>query len=225
MQQTVAIEGYGPPASALDRVRAWADAERGRFVPWLPVVMAAGVVLYFALTFEPPKWAGASVALAGLAVLVAGWRMWGVRMAAAALLACGLGLLSAQWATWRAPPMPDLPRKAVILTATVRAVDILPDGRRLVLDAVRLGEGEALARRIRVRLKRGDEQAVVAGDVVQLRAVVRPPPPPAFPGGWDMQLNSFFGGLAGGGTALNPVTVLEHHPPSGITAWVRSGSA
>jgi len=222
VQQVVAIEGYAPPIRLTDRLLAWADSERGRFAPWLSVFMASGVLLYFAITSEPPLWAGAAVSVSGLASLILAWRIWGGRMAASALLAVGLGLLSAQWAAWRAKPMVELPRKAVVLTATVRAVDVLPDGRRLVLDGVRLGDSEPLERRIRVRMKRGDDQAVVAGDVVQIRALVRPPSPPAYPGGWDMQRSSFFDGLGGGGTALNPVVVLEHHPPSGFTAVVQA---
>jgi len=222
VQQAVAIEGFSARVGVVDRLRAWADAERGRFAPWLSLFMAAGVVLYFALTAEPPVWAGAVVSAAGLALLILLWRVWAGRLGAAALLAAGLGVLSAQSATWRAKPPVELPRKAVVLTATVRAVDVLPDGRRLVLDGVRLGEGEPIERRVRVRMKRGDAQPVVAGDVVQVRALMRPPSPPAYPGGWDMQRSSFFDGLGGGGTALNPVVVLEHHAPSGFAASVQA---
>src|SRR5690348_10274120 len=44
----------------------WAAAERGRFVIWLPICMAAGVVLYDAFRTEPPGWAGAALGLAAL---------------------------------------------------------------------------------------------------------------------------------------------------------------
>jgi hypothetical protein len=42
---------------------AWQAAERGRFVPWLPVFMGTGVLCYFALRAEPPYWLGITVAL------------------------------------------------------------------------------------------------------------------------------------------------------------------
>ena len=104
---------------------------------------------------------------------------------------------------------------------------MLPDARRLVLDDVKLGdvklgEGEALPRRVRVRMKRGDETAVAAGDVVRVRAVMRAPPAPAYPGAWDMQRDAYFAGLGGGGTALNPVVVLEHRAPSGAGAAIQA---
>ncbi|MBW4092849.1 MAG: hypothetical protein HIU82_17360 [Proteobacteria bacterium] len=38
---------------------------RDRLVLWVPVAMGVGVLVYFALRFEPPGWLGASVA-AGL---------------------------------------------------------------------------------------------------------------------------------------------------------------
>lgn len=221
MQQTVAI-GTARSAGIGERIRAWADAERGRFGPWLPVCMCAGVVLYFSLHLEPPLWTGLAVVLLCLCSTVLAWRSAAGRPAALAGLAAALGFLSAQGAMWRAPPQIELPRKAVVMTATVRAVDILPDARRLVLDDVKLGEGEALSRRVRVRMKRGDETPVVAGDVVRVRAVLRAPAPPAYPGAWDMQRDAFFNGLGGGGTALNPVVVLGHRPPSSLAAAIQA---
>jgi hypothetical protein len=47
-----------------------AEAERGRFMPWLAVFMAAGVLGYFILDHEPPLYAG-PVLLLGAAGLVA----------------------------------------------------------------------------------------------------------------------------------------------------------
>ena len=70
-----------------------------------------------------------------------------------------------------------LPTHAVILTGTVSAVEALPEGRRIALEAVQLDGGETLQRWLRVRLKKGDAQEVGTGDSVRLRALVRPPMP------------------------------------------------
>ena len=191
-------------------------------MPWLPVCMAMGVLLFFVLRADPPPWSGA--AASGLSVVLAtlAWRSaWG-RLAAFGLFAAALGFLSSQLATRRALPPAELPRTAVIVNGTVRAVDILPDGRRLVLDGVRLGGGEPIERRLRVRFKKGDQTGVVAGDVVQVRALMRPPASPSYPGAWDLQRDAYFNGLGGGGTALGPVTVLDHHPPAGLSAMVQA---
>ena len=223
MQQTVAIAGVEQRVSIGTRLTIRAEAERGRFMPWLAVCMAMGVLLFFVLRADPPPWSGA--AAAGLSVVLAAlaWRSaWG-RIAALGLVAAALGFLSAQLATRRALPLAELPRTAVIVSGTVRAVDILPDGRRLVLEGVRLGGDEPIARRLRVRVKKGDQTAVIAGDVVQVRALMRPPAPPSYPGAWDLQRDAYFNGLGGGGTALGVVTVLDHHPPAGLSAMVQAG--
>ena len=197
MQQAVAIADEDQGGRLAEAWRGWAASERGRFVPWLPVCMASGVLLYFALGTEPVWWAGPTAALLCVLVCIPAWPSFPARAAALACLAGSLGFFSAQATSWRAAPMPALPRTAVVMTGTVRAVDVLPDGRRLVLSGVQLGDAPALDRRLRVRLKRGDASAVSAGDVVRVRALMRPPSPPAYPGGWDQQRDSFFAGLGG----------------------------
>ena len=222
MQHTVAIAAAKHGAGIGERIASWAEAERGRFAPCLPVFMASGVVAYFALRVEPPWWVGGAAVLLCALLALLGWRNQYGRAGALATIAMSLGFLSSQAAVWRAAPLVELPRKAVILTGIVRAVDILPDARRLVLDDVRLGDGDPLPRRLRVRMKRGDATPLQAGDVVRMRALMRPPAPPAYPGGWDLQRDSFFNRLGGGGTALNPVVVLEHRAPAGISASIQA---
>ena len=133
-----------------------------------------------------------------------------MRAAGLLLAAAGLGFASAQWAAARALPIEPLPSKAVVLSAVVRGVDVLPDGRRLVLENVVLAPGEPPLRRlVRVRPKRGDDGEVAAGDRIEVRALLRPPSNPAYPGGWDQQRDAFFSGIGGGGTALSAVRVIE----------------
>ena len=200
---------------------AWVEAERGRFMPWLAVAMIGGVLGYFWGRAEPAWWWGlAGVGVFG-AVVVAGWRLGWVRGFGMAGVAVAFGFGSAQWAAGRALPMEVLPSRAVVVSGLVRGVDVLPEGRRLVLEGVRLGEGAALGRFVRVRMKRGDATAVVAGDRIRVRAVVRAPSAPAYPGGWDQQRDAWFSGLAGGGTALDPVIVVEHAGTSGVRGWVQ----
>ena len=60
-----------------------------------------------------------------------------------------------------------------------------------------------------------------AGDRVRVRALVRPPSSPAFPGAWDLQRDAFFSELGGSGYALNPSEVLERAPPRGGAATLQ----
>ncbi len=104
---------------------------------------------------------------------------------------------------------------AIQVTGILRAVEALPDGRRVTLEAVRLDDAAApLARFLRIRLRRDDRAALNTGDTVRVRALVRTPEPPAYPGGWDLQRDAFYAGLGGSGFALGPAALLSPGSPS-----------
>ncbi|HEY7578664.1 MAG TPA: ComEC/Rec2 family competence protein [Acetobacteraceae bacterium] len=193
---------------------AWQAAERGRFALWLPVFMGTGVLAYFGLRTEPLPWLGLALAAPALTACCLLKRRLLARAPAMALAAAAIGFTAAQFATARAPPQPVLPRTATVLTGKVRSVELLPEGRRLALGDVRLDDGENLQRWLRVRLKKGDAQEVATGDIVRIRALVRPPMPPAYPGAWDLQRDAWYTGQAGSGYALGSVELVAHAPPS-----------
>ncbi len=132
-----------------------------------------------------------------------------------ALAAATIGLASAQFATWRAPPLDILPTHATILTGTVHSVEALPEGRRITLEPAQLDDAPPLSRWLRVRLRANDQADVAAGDTIRVRALVRPPAPPAYPGAWDLQRDAWFNGHGGSGYALGPVERLAETAPSG----------
>ncbi|MFN7001285.1 MAG: ComEC/Rec2 family competence protein, partial [Elioraea tepidiphila] len=124
---------------------------------------------------------------------------WLCGLSAALLLGLGTPALHAALA----PPMLELPRGAVELTARVTDLEALPEGVRLTLDRVRLSpEGPELSRSVRLRLQRGDPLRPEPGSVIRVRALLRAPAPPAVPGGWDFQRSAFFEGLGASGFAI-----------------------
>jgi competence protein ComEC len=206
------------PAQWLARLLA---AERGRFALWLPVFMGAGVILYFDLRSEPPWWAGLALALSALAGAVLARPYLYVRAAMLAIFMGAAGFTSAQFATARAFPVETLPRTAVVLTGTVRGVEFLPTGRRVSIEGARLDpDGLPLSRWLRVRLRKGDTAVLETGDTVRVRALLRSPSPPAYPGGWDRQRDAFFNGMSASGFALNRAERLEQASPGRFGAWV-----
>lgn len=216
----------GAPAAWRLRLPAWFQAviaaERGHFILWLPVCMGTGTLAYFAPRSEPPLWLGTVLFLP--AALGAVWTR--VRPVSRALLlaiaAFALGLAAAQLATWRAPPLLVLPTHAVTLTGIVRGVEPLPDGRRLLLEAVRLDDtAPKLPRLVRVRLRRTDPISLGTGDTIRLRALLRPPSPPAYPGAWDLQRDAFYAGLGGSGFALGPVELIAPGSPDGFARSIQ----
>ena len=188
------------------------EAEQGRFVLWLPVCMGIGVLAYYAPRVEPPAWIGVKFAAAGFAAALACGR-WPLPRALAQVRGfAALGFASAQYAAMRAPPLEtDLPTTAMIVSGAVRAVEITPRGRRITLGEARLEDDgrprarapiapRALVRLVRIRLKAGDETAIETGDTLRVRAMLRPPPPPAWPGAWDLQRDAFHRRLGASGT-------------------------
>ncbi len=215
-----AIDAAAPPGAAW--FASLIARERGRWALWSPVFMGAGVLVYFALVAEPAWWWG--LAVAGPAALGAALarRFLIHRAALLALFAAALGFTSAQVATWRALPVEALPKKAVVLTGTVRALELMPVGRRISIEQVRLDDADTpLRRSVRVRLRINDAVPLAPGDTVRVRALVRPPSPPAYPGGWDLQRDAFYSGLAGSGFALGYAERLEAAPPSRFAGWVQ----
>ncbi len=193
-------------------------AERGRWALWLPVAMTAGAAGYFALREEPPAWTG--LAVAGLALTVAVLlRRWVVPLALCQLVvAGGVGFAAAQGASLRQAAVIELPRKATIVRGTVASVDQLPVGRRLLVAGPRFDDGPVQPRAVRIRLRAGDAARLAPGDRVEVRALLSRPAPPALPGGWDLQLEAYFAGLGGYGTALGSVAVTDHPGPGGLAA-------
>ncbi|CAH0270687.1 hypothetical protein ROS9278_03656 [Roseomonas sp. CECT 9278] len=183
-------------------------SERGRLAPWLAVAMGAGILGYFTLHEEPPLWAVAP----GPLLVVAAWLVatraphagWLIGLVAAAALGFGAALLHAA----AAPPVIAPPLRAVVLSGIVQDVDLLPEGLRVTLGQVRFGPQDAVQpRSIRVRLRANDPARPAPGDGISLRALVRAPSLPAFPGAWDFQRAAYFAGQGGAGFAIGPAEV------------------
>lgn len=197
----------GPLPSLAERAAALATAEWDRWPLWLPVAMGIGVLGYFALTVKPsPAWLALPLPFLCLSlVLCARLPLAGAAVALAGALA--LGFAAALLHARLAPPLPELPRKAAIIAGRVASVDILPEGRRVTLDGARLDGGPPLARQLRIRLRPTDPTRPLPGDRIAVRALVRPPMAPAYPGGFDFQRAAFFSGLGGSGFALGPADI------------------
>ncbi|ONG58332.1 hypothetical protein BKE38_03130, partial [Pseudoroseomonas deserti] len=192
--------------AVLAQLPALLAEEWSRLPLWWPVAMACGVLFYFSQSEEPGRqalWLG--LALAGLALLLA-WQGWGLTGWAVSLAACAW--LGFGWCAWQAARMPAplaLPRTALEVTGRVAAVEQLPSALRVTLQEARWSAGmPPAARPIRLRLRDQDPIRPAPGEVLRVRALLRPPSAPAYPGAWDFQRDAFFSGLGGSGFALGP---------------------
>lgn len=201
------------------------DAERGRWMLWLPVALGLGIALYYELPTEPTFWLGPALA-AGALVLACFAPAGSVARAlaiGAVAASAGLGLV-----TWRTASLaaPTLSRPLFSLNVEGRIADIqrLPEGVRVVLEAVRLrGNGvpppEMMPARVRVTLNRGAPLLAI-GDRLLVLANLSPPAGPAAPGAFDFQRVAWYQQLGAVGYALSPATVIERGRPDGFVRTI-----
>ena len=224
------LQTWRPPSwrRAADAVERWLEAERDQLPLWLPVMLGAGVTLWFAL---PLRWEWQAAALAALAfAAMAGAAHRGGRATMAILIAgiavaAGIGL-----AWWRAERVaqPVLARSAVVrLRARVERVEPLPARELVRLRLVPLAvlpaspaplpsRDEKAARpppvlppHLRVNLADADVPAGIArGATIELGARLMPPQVAGVPGAYDYSRLAWFDGIGASGRGYAPVTLV-----------------
>jgi len=205
--------------------RAWIldqlDAERSRWMLWLPVALGLGIAVYFELPSEPGLWLGpvmAAVALALALFAPAGSLARAVALGVVAA-AVGFGLIAWRTASVAAPTL-SRPLFNVNVEGRIADIQRLPEGARVVLEAVRLkGSGapppELTPVRLRVSLSKGAPPLHV-GDRILVLANISPPGGPATPGAFDFQRVAWYQQLGAVGYALARAAVIEPGKPDGF---------
>ena len=115
------------------------DAERGRWMLWLPVAMGLGIAVYFELSSEPALWLGPALCGASLvaALLAPAGSLARALAVGAAAASAGFGLIAWRTASVAAPTL-SRPLFSINIEGRVADIQRLPDGVRVVLEAVRL---------------------------------------------------------------------------------------
>jgi len=215
----------------VSNLRAWIleqlDAERGRWMLWLPVALGLGIAIYYELPTEPAWWLGPTLAAGSLVVAVFAPSGSLARALAIGAVAASSGLGLVAWRT-ASLAAPTLTRPLFSLNVEGRVADIqrLPEGVRVVLEAVRLrGNGvpppEMMPAKVRVTLNRGAPPLQI-GDRLLVLANLSPPAGPAAPGAFDFQRVAWYQQLGAVGYALAPATVIERGRPDGFVRTIDS---
>lgn len=195
------------------------QAERGRWVLWLPVGLGIGVAFYFLLPSEPPRSAGpVALALAAGITIFALWRR-ALIVPALVLLALALGFAAAQFRAHDvAAPVLGEELRFRMVSGLVETVEPRAKGLRVTFAEVRipgLAEAETPARlRIALRDSQHDKN-IVPGAAMQIRATLRPPPGPSLPGGFDYRRMAWFDGLGAVGYATGTAEIVSPAVRSG----------
>ncbi|MBY0322845.1 MAG: ComEC family competence protein [Reyranella sp.] len=205
--------------------RAWIldqlDAERSRWMLWLPVALGLGIAIYFELPSEPALWLGPVLTAVALVLVFFAPAGSLARAVAIGLVAAAVGFGLIAWRT-ASLAAPTLSRPLFNVNVEGRIADIqrLPEGVRVVLEAVRLKGGgvpppEMTPLRLRVTLSKGAPPLHV-GDRILVLANISPPGGPASPGAFDFQRVAWYQQLGAVGYALAPAAVIAPGKPDGF---------
>jgi competence protein ComEC len=211
----------GELASLLGSVAPSLEAERARWIVWLPVLFGAGVVVYFHLAAEPALTVALAVPVMAAALKGAWRRGLAAAVVTGAVLTTCLGFAFAKARTeWVRAPVLARPMSSAEVAGYVTLVEPkAPRGQRITLRVTSISglAHDALPRNVRIRAMRA-LQGLAPGDAVQMRARLSPPAEPALPGGYDFARAAWFSGLGAIGFALKAPEIdrLAGPPPRGV---------
>lgn len=184
-------------------------AERERWPLWGPVLIAAGIALYFALPWEPALWTGAALFCAAITGAFVGRRVNGVTLCAVAFALAAAGFLAAQIRT-QLVAAPVLEKNyAGTVSGRVLQVEEFESGPRVLLDHVSLKRlpPDRTPRRVRVKLRRSDRPAV--GSRIEVFARLMPPGGPSAPGAYDFQRHAWYERIGAVGFAYGAMRTVD----------------
>jgi competence protein ComEC len=195
-------------------------AERDRWPLWIPVVLALGIGIYFALPDEPQTTIAYGLGLAGLMIALSALLTRGtlarVALAGVAAVLIGFGVAKLRTESVAAPA---LARRIgpVEMTGRVAFAQLHGKGTRAViaLDSVARDYGRPTPAQVRVSF-RHDAGLLVPGARVAFKAVLMPPPAPAAPGDYDFARAAYFDGLGAVGYAYGEPELLAPAPRLGF---------
>ncbi len=222
-----------PPS--LRRIGAWltdqADAQIERWTLWTPVALGCGCAAYFGLMREPQAWVAWALLPVVAALLVATrWSVTRAMTMGLVLAACAVGGFAVAKLRAEAVKAPVAQAGARPQAVEAWVVDIAQPGeggQRLLLAPIRVGDWDAQATPIRMRVTlRPGTPLPRPGEALSLLAIVNPPPPPASPGSYDFARDAYFESVGGVGLALRAPRLVtpESQAPwrLRLTMWVNA---
>ena len=198
------------PLAILDAL----EAARGQLFVWVPVFIAIGIALWFALPFEPalPLY----LAVAGLGICAALVPLGALRPLAMAVACVALGFGAAGLRAHQvAAPMLDFRYYGPVQGRIVEIDRSQSDALRLTLDRVVLSDVAPARTPLRVLISlHNQEFSATPGQVILLTGFLSAPDGPAEPGGFDFRRMAFFRQLGAVGYSRAPV-LLWSEPEDG----------
>ncbi|MDH2328712.1 ComEC/Rec2 family competence protein [Cereibacter sp. SYSU M97828] len=204
---------WGHPLLALERAR-------GHLFPFVPVLIATGIGLWFLPGWEPgPRCYGAALILMGAGIALFARPL--LHPVGVAIICVTLGFLAAgARAHLQKAPILGFRYYGAIEGRVVEIDRSQSDRLRLTLDRVVLERTapERTPAKIRVSLHAEPPAPIRPGSTVILTGHLDAPMPPAEPGGFDFRRMAFFDRLGAIGYSRTPVLTLAAPEPG--TQWI-----
>ncbi len=207
---------------ALVRARDALMDQQDRWVLWLPVLFGAGAATYFALRFEP-GWM--QVLLLPLFGVFAAWRVRAWPLALLLIVSClvfalGFAAVKLRTLTVGAPMLPEVSRAYDVKGWIEESEPRNAGETRLTIRVLSLGaETRPMPYRVRLTVRGKGPVGFGVGEAAATRAILRAPPGPVMPGGYDFARAAYFERIGGSGFTVAPMTRLDDAPsrPLSIT--------
>lgn len=169
-------------------------AQYPRWILWVPVFIALGVGIYFALPTEPALGIASLWFVLSFILLFQPVRHPAWKTSCIILLCVSTGFGAGALRTLTAgTAFLQQETKVVQITGTVEGVEADGGSTRVLLNGVTLsGLGKAdTPKRVRVKMSRKYGTPPVGGEI-SVKGVLMPPPPPVAPESYDFQRHMFF---------------------------------
>lgn len=209
------------PRKLLDQFRL----DRTRWFLWFPALIGFGIALYFTLPVEPsPFWMILPVLPAAIFFIMRNRGGGPAFVVLAILLLVSLGFSACLLRTFIVEA-PVLQKKTVTeLRGSVLEKSTGYKSARFLLGELQFERGDRLPPLEHIRLtSRSNFEDVHPGQIVRVKAVLLPPPDPAYPGAYDFQRQSFYQSIGAVGYSISPFTVIGEN--TGFAAHLMSLSA
>lgn len=189
-------------------LKSWIASDLSRLGLWTPVAIGIGAGFYFSLKSEPHAAIGI-IALALSALFLSRHRRFSHLVTA--IFLASLGFVAADWRTASVNTIilseelsiRPVEGRLISRQETARAQRLL-----IAVEGIEGVENEDLPQRVRISW-RGDRVDAAPGDYIVLRAGLRPPPPPAIPGGFDFARQLYFEKVGAVGFAVSAPVITR----------------
>lgn len=177
---------------------------------WLPVFIAFGILIFFALPFDPSIWLSSAILVISIIAYLVIRSYDTLRIFSCFLIAFALGFNSMQLRVLTInSPILSTPLSKVTVVGLVEEAAKTEKGYRLLINNVKIyGYKGPLPKLIRMSTNL-DISEIMIGDTIKAYADLMPPPKPTMPEGFDYAEYAYFKQIGAIGYTIGKIKKVE----------------